>query len=235
MLRRDERAFCVGGVGTGKSELSERLARLFCAHYARLGARRLIVDSKPRFRAEYTAQGTSAKRRYRKWSHGQYIPGSVVADDPRDLGLAFDQSNTVIVQGQGAKDIPRLVSSVEWFLEHSRHSRPQLVQIDETMDFYHQNGSPIGGNDAIVRTARAGRERGTSGLYCAQRTRGIPVTLMEEMDRLYALRIDAKGDAKRLQEMGAPEFALPSEKQQFMYWWKGDYSHVWGPYRLDLA
>lgn len=102
------------------------------------------------------------------------------------------------------------------------------------MDFFHVNGSPHGGDDAIIRLARAGRERGTSVLYCAQRTRGIPATLLEEMDRLYALRIDYKADAKRLQEMGAPEFPLPSEKHQFMYWWKGDYSHVWGPYKLAL-
>jgi hypothetical protein len=71
-------------------------------------------------------------------------------------------------------------------------------------------------------------------LYGSQRTRGLSATLMAELSRLYCLRMDYVADAKRLQEMGAPPFVMPTEPHQFVYWWKGDYPHVHGPYRLAL-
>lgn len=234
-LRRNERGFVVGGVGAGKSTLMEMLGREFVTHYHRLGARRLILDSKPRYRAEWTAQGISAKKRYKKWGHGQYVPGSVVVDDVRDLDLAWKTgTRTVIVQCESSADIGRLVAAASSFLRSSRAGRPQLLQVDETLDFFHGNGADRGGDDAVKRTVRAGRERGTAALLGSQRTKGLPPTVMEEMDRLYCLRIDFKADAKRLQEMGAPDFPVPTAKHQFMYWTKEDYTHVWGPYQLDL-
>lgn len=237
-LRRDERAFIVGGTGTGKSEAAERIARIFLAHYRTQRARRLILDTKPRFMGQWVANGTTAKSRYKKWSHGQFVPDSVVVDDPHDLKRAFGDYPTVIMQARPGEServrLARLYDGAERFLEDSRKNRPQLVQVDETMDFYHGTGMPRGGNDILTRVARAGRERGTAALYCSQRTRGVPVTLMEEMQRLYCFRIDARGDHKRLTEMGAPPFNPPTKVHQFYYWTKDDYDNVWGPYTLDL-
>lgn len=225
----------VGGVDTGKSTLMDYLGNEFVRRYRPSGARRLILDSKPRYRAEHSVRGISAKRRYSNWSHGNAIPGSIVVDDPADLGLAWDNgAETVIVQGESSKDIPRLVDAAGEFLRSSRANRPQLLQVDETLDFFHSNGAPRGSDDAIIRAPRAGRERGTACLYGAQRTKGMPPTVMEEMTRLYCLRIDYKADAKRLQEMGAPPFVLPTEPRQFMYWYKGNYSRTYGPYTLTL-
>jgi hypothetical protein len=236
-LRKAERGFLVGGTGTGKSTLADLLGAEFVRRYYRQGGRRLILDSKPRYRAEKTFQGLSAKNRYKKWDHGQSIPGSVVIDDPRDLKGAWDVTGcrTVIVQGESSADVPRLTYAAHLFLGDSKAGRPQLLQVDESMDFFHGNGLPKGGNDALIRAARAGRERGTAALYCSQRTRGIPPNLMEELERLYCFRLDYKADAKRLQEMGAPEFPLPSEPYVFMYWYKGSYNKTFGPYRLELA
>lgn len=234
-LRKAERGFVVGGVGTGKSTLMDLLGADFVHRYAAAGARRLILDSKPRYRAQYTATGASAAGRYKRWSHGKAIPGSVVVDDPRDMRLAWETgARTVIVQCESANELPRLVLAARMFLTDSRASRPQLVQVDETLDFFHSNGSPRGGDDTIVMLGRAGRERGTAVLYGAQRTKGFPATLLSEMMRLYALRIDYAADAKRLAEMGAPPFELPRQPHQFIYWYKGDYDHVYGPYRLSL-
>lgn len=232
-LRQRERGFVVGGVDTGKSTLADYLGADFIRRYR--NGRRLLLDSKPRYRAQWTCRGRDAAPRYRRWSHGQFIPGSYVVDDPSELELAWKLgARTVIMQCESATDIPRLTAGASKFLESSRASRPQLVQVDETMDFFHSNGAPRGGDDTIVRVARAGRERGTGGLYCAQRTKGIPATLLEEMSRLYALRIDYKADAKRLQEMGAPPFTLPTRRFEFYYWTKADYDHIWGPYKLTL-
>lgn len=225
----------VGGVGVGKSSLMDLLGAEFVHRYRARGGRRLILDSKPRYRAQWTAQGVSAARRYKSWDHGPLIPGSVVVEDPADLVLAWKTgARTVICQGESSTDIPRLTAVASAFLADSRASRPQLAQIDETCDFFHTNGSSRGGDDTIIRLARAGRERGTAALYGAQRTMGIPATLMEEMTRLYCLRIDYKKDAKRLQEMGAPPFAMPTEKYEFMYWTKDDYANMWGPYKLAV-
>lgn len=237
-LRQKERGFVVGGTDTGKSTLADFLGADFVHRYADKKARRLILDSKPRYRAQWTVQGVSAARRYKNWDHGAPIAGSVVVDNPDDLELAWKTgATTVIVQRLGAKriDIARMVRATELFMLSSRARRPQLLQVDETLDFFHGNGAPIGNSDALVEAARAGRERGTAALYCSQRTKGMPAQLMEEMSRLYAFRIDYKADAKRLQEMGAPPIPLPTKTRQFMYWWKGDYDRVWGPYTLDLA
>lgn len=185
--------------------------------------------------------GTSAAHRYRNWEHGPAVAGSVVVDSPDELKSAWRLgARVVIAQCETSMEIGRLVATARAFLRDSKANRPQLVQVDETLDFFHSNGAPRGGDDTIVQLARAGRERGTAVMYASQRTKGIPPTLMGEMSRLYALRIDYVSDAKRLQEMGAPPFPMPTRPQQFMYWWKGDRAHpeayrqVFGPYRLEL-
>lgn len=236
-LRRSERGLLIGGTGVGKSTLADVLGEDFVQRYQRVKARRLILDSKPRYRGERTVGGLDAKRRYKNWDHGAAVRNSVVVDDPNDIEFAFSQRNcsTVIVQGESSRDIPRLVYAAHRFLMSSRAKRPQLLQVDESLDFFHPNGQPRGGDDSILRSARAGRERGTAALYCSQRTRGIPPQLMEELERLYAFRLDYKADAKRFQEMGAPEITLPRRNREFVYWWKGDYDHVYGPYKLNLG
>jgi hypothetical protein len=233
-LRARERGLLVGGTDTGKSTLAEALLADFFHRYPT--ARILILDSKPRYRAERTARGASARRRYRQWSHGPTVPGSVVVDSPAELDMAYDTDHRVaIAQGQHSRDIPALLSCARRFLETSRANRPQLLVVDETMDYFSSNGAARGGDDVLVRVARAGRERGTGALYCSQRTRGIPAQLMEEMSRCYLFRLDYKADVKRLWEMGFPQgVEPPSVARAFKYWTKADYGRVWGPYQLDL-
>lgn len=235
-LRKAERGFLAGGTETGKSTLADALAAYFLWYYRRQKPRHLLADTKPRYRAERTIQGIDARRRYKNWDHGQSVPNSIVVEDPSDLKLAWSLgATTVIAQGDSDDDVKRITAITEEFLRESRTNRPQLIQVDETMDFFHGNGAPRGGSNVILRTARAGRERGTAGLYCSQRTKGIPAQLMEEMKRLYAFRLDFKDDARRFQEMGAPPFALPKKTREFCYWFKEDYDHVYGPYTLDLG
>lgn len=245
-VRDQERGFVCGGTDSGKSTLMDELGAWFVHHYAARHARRLILDSKPRYRAQWTAAGTPASRRYRRWAHGAAVPGSVVVDEPEQLELAWRTgARTVIAQCDSRAELARLVSTAAVFLADSRASRPQLLQVDETLDFYHSNGSPRGGNDVLERASTGGRERGTAALYGAQRTRGIPPALMGMMSRLYAFRIDYRADAKRYAEMGAPERArgllwVPAHEHEFYYWWKGDRAHpreyhtVYGPLILAL-
>lgn len=234
-LRERERGLLIGGTGSGKSTLADVLGADWDTRYAGRAGRRLIVDSKPRYRAEWTARGQSAARRYRKWGHGQPVPGSVVVDAPDELDLAWKLGHrVVIVQGEGAVDVPRLVATARRFYRQASAGRPQLLQVDETLDFFHSNGAPRGGDDVFAQVARAGRERGLAALFGSQRTRQVPATLLSELTKLYAFRLDYTADAKRFQEMGAPPFPNPTEPHTFRYWTKDAYGSVFGPYRLSL-
>lgn len=234
-LRHKERGLVIGGVDTGKSTLADMLGADFDQRYGHLKSRRLILDSKPRYRAQWTVHGVSAAKRYKGWDHGAPIVNSVVVDRPEDMELAWKSgARVVIVQGHGASHIPRLIAHAREFLKTSKASRPQLFQCDETLDFYHSNGAPRGGDDTITQMARAGRERGTACLYCSQRTKGLSQSLVEEMSKGYVLRVDAVKDLKVLNEMGMPKFEPVTEPHVFRYWTKRDYGKVYGPYRLNL-
>jgi len=235
-LRERERGLLIGGTKTGKSWLAEALVVDFHRRYLAKHCRVCILDSKPRFRGEYEASGIKASRRYRKWDHGPAVPGSVVVSDPRDLELAWSTgASIVIAQARDGENVPMLADCAQEFFNSSRASRPTLLLVDETMDFYRSNGSAIGGSNALLRAARAGRERGLAALYCSQRTKGIPPQLLEELTKLYLFRIDYLDDAKRLREMGAPATITPPRKERvFKYWTKDHYETVWGPYTLDL-
>ena len=72
----------VGGVETGKSTLAEYLARNFVERYPK--GRRLTLDSKPRYKAEFWLNGTTTKRHYRRWAHGEFVPGSALMTPQSD-------------------------------------------------------------------------------------------------------------------------------------------------------
>lgn len=232
-LRERENGLLAGGTQVGKSTLSDELRADFLWRYRRRKARAHVSDTKPRYRAAWLPSGRSAKHLYRNWDHGPEVPGSVLVETPRDMELAWGLGySTTIASSEGWE--PRQDDLVEFFHRQARRSRPQLLIVDETKDHFHGNGAARG-SGALIRVARAGNERGEGGLYCTQRTKGISGELMEMMRRLYAFRLDNKGDAKAFQEFGAPEFDLPTREYEFYYWWKGDYHRVWGPYNLALS
>lgn len=233
-LRRDDRALLIGGTRSGKSTLGDYLGQDFTRRYRSLGARRMIADTKPRFRAEWNANGTSAKRRYKNWSHGAFIPDSVLVTDPGQLKNAWNTGHrTVIVQEEYGGNVPLQVACLDRFLRDSRHRRPQIAHIDEALDFFHSNGAPKYA-DTVIRLPRAGAERGTASLFCSQRTKGFSPAMLELMNVLYAFRLDFEDDARRFREFGAPLFDLPENDHEFAVWSKADRRHVYGPYRLSI-
>lgn len=151
------------------------------------------------------------------------------------METALDLHDCIIVQSEGSSGIGYVLGCMDAFLKHSRASRPHLLVVDETMDFFSTNGTPKFGSDIVLRSARAFRERGVAALYGSQRTHCIPGQLMSELTKCYLFRLDYESDAKRLQEMGAPKaFTPPTEDYIFNYWTKLARSKVWGPYNLDL-
>ena len=233
-LRVGENALSVGGTQTGKSTLQDWLWRDFLHRYHRRGARIHISDTKPRYRAEWLPNGRSAKSLYKKWrpGYGEFVPGSVLVEDPEEMELAWKTGHRVTICSS-KRWAPKQDECIAHFDDEARGKKPQLLVVDETKDHFSGNGMPKG-KGALIDVARSGNERDEGGLYASQRTKGIGGDLMEQFRRLYAFRMDNKGDAARFQEFGAPEFALPTLEHRFMYWWKGDYHRVWGPYILSM-
>lgn len=231
-----ERGLIIGGVGSGKSTLATFLAMDFVHRYAK--GRLLIVDSKPRFRADKSLQGLSLDRHYRRWGHGQKIPGCVLVQPPDELALAWSLGyRIVIVQCESlSAELLRLLAVIEEFFKQASAKIPTLVLYDEALDFFSLNGMPKGHTDIVVRCARAGRERGLGVLFCSQRTKGYPASIIEELERLYLFRLDAADDIKRLTDFGCPVGVedMPREQYKFRYWYKADYATVYGPYQLAL-
>ncbi len=233
-LRRNDRALLTGGTRSGKSTLGDFLGMSFTTQYRHLEARRMILDTKPRFRAQWRLSGRTTKRLYKNWGHGPCVPDSVLVTDPADLRAAWaTKHRTVVVQAPYGGNIGLQCACLQLFLEDSRYNRPQLVHVDEALDFFHGNG--MARNDIIVKLPRAGAERGTASLFCSQRTKGFSPQLLELINLLYAFRLDFADDAKRFQEFGCPPFMLPTEDHEFRYWSKAqDRKTVYGPYKLTI-
>lgn len=233
-LRERERGFVLGGTGSGKTTMEEMLISDFSNRYQT--SRILILDSKPRFRAEFFTNGLSAKRVFKHWKPSATIPGSVLIRQASQLEDAWRLGARIVVaQCETQAERPLLVACADRFYTSARHTRPQLLCVDETADFFHQNGAPIGGSDALVRIARSGRERGTAALYCSQRAKSIPSSIIEELTQLYLFSLDGRADLKRCVEMGAPEWIEPPENNfEFMLWSKRDRKRVYGPFQVSI-
>src|SRR5579862_3653776 len=99
-LKPRDRAIIMGTSDSGKSTLANHQLTAFRNDYP--NARILVSDTKPRWRGERLTDGTSAKRLYKKMAPGDFIPGAVIVQHPRDWALAWDKANnptqTVIMQ-----------------------------------------------------------------------------------------------------------------------------------------
>lgn len=223
-IHRSERALLLGGTGTGKSTLVEILIQHFIAEYRT--SRVLVLDSKPRFRAQWLPDGTSAAKKYKRWDHGDVTPGSMAVDlfgNPKDaLRTSWMMGQRIaIAQTDSSAYRPHLLRLLSAFFAEARASRPSLVIVDETLDFFHSNGSPFGGNDAILRVARAGRELGVSGGFGSQRGLGIPIQLRSELSQAYIFKLDHAKDIRECYDFGFPrEAAPPTEDHEFQFWHK---------------
>jgi hypothetical protein len=220
-LKRAERGLLLGGTGSGKSTAAEYLIPEFRREYN--GSRVLIADSKPRFRAEWEPNGLPATARYKRWDHGAPVSGSMLVGGGTAQGAlknVWKHTDIAIVQCESQEMIPWLVAVIGAFFRDARASEPRLLYIDEGLDFFHPNGSPKGGSDAILRCSRAGRERGLASLVASQRPRGLPVQLISEVTKIYLFHLDFINDIKYLGEAGYPwqDYPAPAEDHAFWYW-----------------
>jgi DNA helicase HerA-like ATPase len=229
------RALLVGGTGTGKSTLASYLMRQWLA---RSNRRLIIIDSKPRFKAEKLPGGLSAKPRYRGWTLGEEIAGSVSITSEREWEAAR-RARIRIVQNRIDEPPDRSFlawAAVEAFRAAPKEKDPLLVYVDEAMDHF-RSSSPVSREHGWIweALARNGRELNIAAMFATQRPKRISLSLLDEVDFLFCFALRDTLDRKRLYEVGLPrDFIFPAQKHVFTYWRASEPTRCYGPYQLAL-
>jgi hypothetical protein len=208
-----KREIVFGGTRAGKSSYMDWEARL--VQKLRPSAMQILVDTKPRFRAEKESYGPAnryrrnAAYRYKSWAKGPVVPNSVVVDlwDRHPFrGLWRIPGEIAIMQSGDAADWRRMLQLLRMFAQKNIKDRERRVQVDEVMDFYGRNTWGIDPkNDVFYHLARAGGERNIGLSLGAQKVNGLPPLIidMASVVVLFHLRNDAK-DMRILNEHGIP-------------------------------
>lgn len=241
-MHASERGILVGANGTGKSTLANYVLNAFRDEYP--NARIAVLDTKPRWRAEYLADGTRARRVYKHMAKGDTIPGSMQLTRASDWPIVWNPgtnpSRTVIVQRMDSSMIDNIkfqTGFAEAFFRTQKASVPSLLYLDEGMDFFSTNSAARGGSDIVQRCFRAGRERGLATLIGVQRPVGINLQCLTETSWCAVFRINYTSDIKRLYDMGWPMNTGPPEYEQTHCFrlWKSSNPRIAPLYKLGKA
>ncbi len=221
-MKNGDRGILIGASGTGKSTLSAHVLAEFRKDYPE--SRIIVFDTKPRWRAEHRADGTSTRKMYSAFAKGDTLPGAVALERPQDWALAWDKdcnpSQTVVVQrirGSQRANVLFQLWCAERFFDSQKATRPALAYFDEGMDFFTVSGSAVG-SDVVQRMFRAGREKNQATLIGVQRPKGINLQCLTETSWCAVFRINFEDDMKRLWEMGWPKgVGCPTYDQPYAF------------------
>lgn len=170
-----ERHLLFGGMRSGKSSLADWCDRSI--RQERPECMALLLDSKPRFRAE-KMQGLTPKSRrsasqlYKDWASGPVVPNSVVLDFTKDRpfrGLWNEPGELVIMQSGKFADHVRMLYLLDAFIEKSIKDRERLVEVDEGLDFTGETRTALFRALTQSRVRREPAASGTSGFSFAPR------------------------------------------------------------------
>ena len=228
-LPKASRAFLVGTTGTGKSTLGEVLMNEYRLAYSKKKkpVRTLIIDTKPRWKAEKLINGipTSWTGRYRKWGYGSgVLPGSYALPGKYIYswgGIKDDLDQIWRLGGDIA--IAHAETEEEWdyvsraastFYEGYGADIPRLLFVDELADFYKYRAL----GDIFQRVSRNGRERNVALIAGSQRPRKVPLEVLTEMQRMYLFECDFEEDLQRVFQFGIPrDVVIPTGHTFYMY------------------
>jgi hypothetical protein len=209
-LPRAQRGILVGCVGSGKSTLGTELVRRFLQDEPR--ALVGLIDSKPRYRAEWSINGT--RMRYHDWAAGDTLAGSVALHHAREFPQARLQSRCLILQSlypnrQLVEDFEEEASAFAYRLFRASSSKqPTLLYLDELYDLAHGQSGII--DRRLLRVIRTGRELNMGVLVGAQRPRSIPIPTLTESNRIYCFQLDYLEDIKYLRQHAVQLSQIPN-------------------------
>lgn len=224
-----ERVATFGRSRSGKSSLMDWEVREIQA--TRPTAMQVIVDTKPRFRAEKIRGPVTFRNRrdasklYKSWQKGPVVPNSVVVplwdDHPfRGLWNKNNPSEIAIMQSGDASDWKRMLQLLTAFCAAHIRDRERRIVVDETLDFYNRNTWGIDSrNDVFYRTARAGGERNIGIELGAHRVHGLPPLILNMLSRVNLFHLADDGDLIHLRKsVGIKDAESPTGDFVFRQW-----------------
>lgn len=231
LLARGERGLLVGETRTGKSTLANVTLDQWVESDNR--ARLLLIDTKPRFKAQYDHTGLRCAWRYANWDQGVEIPHSFrlrIGATKRELHQYWDivRANTPKNRGSiiiaqvpiNEEDVRVYYRWLDYIIRvHYAHISKKwhnYLYVDEMLAFSRVSRN---NNVGVIQFITAGGELGHTFLGGTQRPFWIPKEAMSELTRLYAFQLSELESIKRLHAMGLPdEFQFPVVYHEFMYY-----------------
>lgn len=138
---KGERVMTFGGTRAGKSALQDMTMRNI--QLARPIAMQVLVDSKPRYRAEaergrFRKGRRNAAYRYESWEKSPVIPNSVVIDiwDEHPFKDIWNRPGEIAVMQSGEpEDWRRMLALLKGFVNAQIKGRERRIIVDECLDF----------------------------------------------------------------------------------------------------
>lgn len=218
-----QREIVLGGTRAGKSAYQEWETRCIAKH--RPSAMQIIVDTKPRFRAETERMRINPKKRksaawrYKSWAKGPVVPNSVLADihDPHPFrGMWNEPGEIVIIQSGEASDWRRMLYLLNGFTKANIQDRERRIVVDEALDFYNRNTWGIDPrNDVFYRASRAGGERNIGISLGAHRVHGLPPLVLSMCSVFVVFHLRQDKDMKYLWQYGIKDELSPEGNYVF--------------------
>lgn len=191
----------------------------------------VLVDTKPRFRAEKQRgpflyrNRRDASKLYEHWAKGPVVPNSVVVpiwdEHPfRGLWHRDNPSEVAIMQSGDSADWKRMLQLLTGFVAAHIKDRERRIVVDETLDFYNRNTWGIDSkNDVFYRTARAGGERNIGIELGAHRVHGLPPLILNMLSRVTLFHLADDGDMIHLRKsVGIKDAESPEGDYAFRQW-----------------
>jgi len=219
MLGPGERGLMLGMTREGKSTLSEVQIDHWYNTYK--DADILIIDSKPRFRAEWQLNGLPAAPLYRNWDWGTLVPNSVVIpmkDAESEIRLAWSlRYRIIIAQIQDRSDIGLLDQALKIAYMKRRKRHKLFIYVDELNNFFKVGVKGIQAGTGIIMVITSGGEKNTAFLGAGQRPRNISVESIESMTKLYWFYTPFDEDNKHLRSMDLPLDSIPPASRSYAF------------------
>jgi hypothetical protein len=222
-----ERELVAGTSRAGKSSYQDWTLRYVQEH--RPTAMQVLVDSKPRFRAETervweTRKRRAAAYRYKSWAKGPVVPNSVLVDlySPHPFRGLFQRPGEIAIMQSGEEaDWRRMLVLLNAFTKAQIGHRERRITVDEVLDFYGRNTFGImPKNDVFYRAARAGGEREIGIQLGAHRIKGIPPLIRTVLSRATLFTLTDDSDMHELRLCGIHDAESPKERFTFRQWKK---------------